>query len=143
MMSEVIYNKVGNTLCGDAAHIFYKKENRGILQELEEAARHSGNKFFVIERSVKEWIVRAAQSTRDGAMHYMTEGRHLVNFESMQTDHMPRLLKKSDAALERMLALIQKQIKLAADAENDKALAWLQQRESEVIQARVIKNFGE
>lgn len=51
------------------------------------------------------------------------------------------LAKFSSAKLDKHLALTRAQIVIAARTKNDVALARLQQREVEIIQAIILKNF--
>lgn len=66
----------GSFLGPIASQYSYKHELRSILDELFEAAKRSTNRFFVLDGE----IVRAAQSTRQGALEYLQNGYVLVEF---------------------------------------------------------------
>jgi hypothetical protein len=61
----------------DAQRYAYKPELRAFIDSLVESARRSTNRHFVIEGTT----VRAAQSTRTGAINYMGPGKVLVSIE--------------------------------------------------------------
>lgn len=69
------YRNAGSFYGPLASKYAYKPELRSRLDELVAAVkRNTTNRFFVLEGT----IVRAAQSTRTGALNYMSEGRVLV-----------------------------------------------------------------
>lgn len=73
------YIVLDSTNCGSffgpiASPYCYRSELRKRLDEVFEAAQRSLNRFFVLEND----IVRAAQTTREGAEKYMNDNRVLV-----------------------------------------------------------------
>ena len=79
-MSETIaeifldYRNVG-TFVGAASKYAYRDNLRKRIDECLEAAKRSTNRYFVLDGE----IVRAAQSTREGALKYMTNSTVLLS----------------------------------------------------------------
>jgi hypothetical protein len=68
---------VGSFLGPLASRYSYTPSLRGILDSLYRAACSSDNRYFILEGE----IIRAAQSTEDGALQYGTDNRVLVKVE--------------------------------------------------------------
>ena len=74
-MNRIILNKSGNTWIG-----FWTLGIDEQLKKISDALGSTENKYWVIE---KDGTLRAAQTTWNGAMQYMTNDRILVSAEGL------------------------------------------------------------
>ena len=82
MINEIIFRESGNTIIGELANIIYFN-NKQKMKVLSREVLSGKDSLLIVK--AKYWIVdsgcviRATQSTREGAMRYMAEDRVLLS----------------------------------------------------------------